>query len=55
MQLFYNADITKKTEQFTFDKTESRHIVRSLRKKEGDQLFITNGLGVLFIGYNCHC
>jgi len=49
MQLFYNADISKKTEQFTFDKTESRHIVRSLRKKEGDQLFITNGLGVLFI------
>ncbi len=49
MQLFYNADITESTEQFTFDKTESRHIVRSLRKKEGDELYITNGLGVLFI------
>ena len=49
MQLFYNANITKDTKQFTFDKTESRHIVRSLRKKEGDELFITNGLGILYI------
>jgi len=48
MQLFYNANITEDTKEFTFDKTESRHIVRSLRKKTGDTLFITNGLGVLF-------
>ncbi|MCF6346769.1 MAG: 16S rRNA (uracil(1498)-N(3))-methyltransferase [Flavobacteriaceae bacterium] len=47
MQLFYNANITD-TKQFTFDKTESRHIVRVLRKKTGDQLFITNGKGLLF-------
>ncbi len=48
MQLFYNANITKDTKQFAFDKTESRHIVRVLRKKTGDQLFITNGKGLLF-------
>jgi len=48
MQLFYNPNITKDTKQFTFDKTESRHIVRVLRKKTGDQLFITNGKGLLF-------
>ena len=48
MQLFYNPNITKDTKQFTFDKTESRHIVRVLRKKTGDQLFITNGNGLLF-------
>ena len=48
MQLFYNANITEDTQQFTFDRTESRHIVRVLRKKIGDQLFITNGKGVLF-------
>jgi len=48
MQLFYNASITDKTQQFTFDKPESRHIVRVLRKKIGDQLYITNGSGVLF-------
>jgi 16S rRNA (uracil1498-N3)-methyltransferase len=48
MQLFYNHEISTNTQQFTFDKTESRHIVRVLRKKEGDTIFITNGLGQLF-------
>ena len=48
MQLFYNPTITKNTKQITFEKTESRHIVRVLRKKEGDLVFITNGLGYLF-------
>jgi len=48
VQLFYNPSITKDSEMFTFDKTESRHIVRVLRKSEGDTLHITNGEGFLF-------
>jgi 16S rRNA (uracil1498-N3)-methyltransferase len=48
MQLFYNAEITSKTTQVTFDKTESRHIVRVLRKNAGDTIYITNGYGQLF-------
>ena len=48
MQLFYNTEITQSDKQFTFNKTESRHIVKVLRKKIGDQLFITNGKGKLF-------
>lgn len=48
MQLFYNSEINTTSQQFTFDKTESRHIVRVLRKKEGDTIFITNGQGDLF-------
>lgn len=48
MQLFYHADLDSNTERFSFDKTESRHIVKSLRKKEGDFIFITNGKGQLF-------
>lgn len=48
MQLFYNAEITSKTTQVTFDKTESRHIVRVLRKNAGDTIYITNGNGQLF-------
>jgi len=48
MQLFYNSEISNRTQQFTFDKTESRHIVRVLRKKENDTIFITNGNGQLF-------
>ncbi|TXD52052.1 MULTISPECIES: 16S rRNA (uracil(1498)-N(3))-methyltransferase [unclassified Polaribacter] len=48
MQLFYNPDIDTKTSSITFDKVESRHIVRVLRKKERDTLHITNGKGFLF-------
>lgn len=47
MQLFYNPKILSVASQFTFDKTESRHIIRVLRKKKGDTVFITNGLGQL--------
>ncbi|QTD37199.1 16S rRNA (uracil(1498)-N(3))-methyltransferase [Polaribacter batillariae] len=48
MQLFYNSEISTKTQQITFDKIESKHIVRVLRKKENDVLKITNGKGFLF-------
>ncbi|MEL0642802.1 16S rRNA (uracil(1498)-N(3))-methyltransferase [Olleya sp. Ti.3.14] len=48
MQLFYNPDITPDTNQFSFPKDESRHIVKVLRKKTGDLLNITNGRGYLF-------
>lgn len=48
MQLFFNPDITENTQQITFNKDESRHVVRVLRKKENDILHITNGDGLLF-------
>ncbi len=48
MQLFYNSDISEKNNTFTFPKDESRHIVKVLRKKVGDTLYITNGKGFLF-------
>ena len=48
MQLFYNSNISNEIKQITFEKDESRHIVRVLRKKEGDILHITNGKGSLF-------
>ena len=48
MQLFFNTEITTATKEFTFDKTESRHIVRVLRKTMGDTIFLTNGVGDLF-------
>jgi 16S rRNA (uracil1498-N3)-methyltransferase len=49
MQLFYNSTITNKETTFTFDKEESKHIVKVLRKKDGDSIHITNGLGSLFV------
>ncbi|WP_417198789.1 16S rRNA (uracil(1498)-N(3))-methyltransferase [Bizionia sp.] len=48
MQLFYNPHISETTENFTFDKDESRHIIKVLRKNVGDILQITNGKGWLF-------
>ena len=48
MQLFYNPDIDETTESFSFDKEESRHIIKVLRKKDSDILHVTNGLGFLF-------
>ncbi|QLE00308.1 16S rRNA (uracil(1498)-N(3))-methyltransferase [Galbibacter sp. BG1] len=48
MQLFYAPDLDSKTKEFSFDKEESRHIGKVLRKKEGDTLYITNGKGWLF-------
>lgn len=48
MQLFYNPDINSTETSFVFDKEESKHIIKVLRKKENDILFVTNGLGFLF-------
>ncbi|UMY65069.1 MULTISPECIES: 16S rRNA (uracil(1498)-N(3))-methyltransferase [unclassified Flavobacterium] len=48
MQLFYDPALQPSTEVFSFEKEESRHIAKVLRKKEGDILFVTNGLGSLF-------
>ena len=48
MQLFYNPDIDETTESFSFDKEESKHIIKVLRKKDSDILHVTNGLGLLF-------
>lgn len=48
MQLFYNPDIKSGDTTFLFDKEESRHIIKVLRKKEGDTIEITNGSGFLF-------
>jgi len=43
MQLFYHPDITETTSFFSFDETESKHLVKVLRKQTGDQIWVTNG------------
>ena len=48
MQLFYNPNINETTKTFAFDKEESKHIIKVLRKKDTDILYVTNGLGFLF-------
>ncbi len=51
MQLFFTEE---KKEQFTLPKKESKHIIKSLRKKEGDILHFTDGKGMLMTGYILH-
>jgi 16S rRNA (uracil1498-N3)-methyltransferase len=48
MQLFYNPNINETQNSFVFDKEESKHIIKVLRKKESDILHVTNGLGYIF-------
>ncbi len=48
MQLFYNKNISSNDATFLFDKEESKHIIKVLRKKDGDILYVTNGFGYLF-------
>ena len=48
LNLFYHPNITPTDTEVIFDKEESRHIGKVLRKQEKDLLFTTNGLGYIF-------
>lgn len=48
MQLFYISEIQGR--QVVFDREESRHCLRVLRYREGDQVLLTDGKGTLFTG-----
>ncbi|WP_242093326.1 16S rRNA (uracil(1498)-N(3))-methyltransferase [Aestuariivivens sediminicola] len=48
MQLFYHSEINEDTIEFGFNKEESRHITKVLRKQSGDLLHITDGKGWLY-------
>lgn len=48
MQLFYTTDIRGNIAYF--DETESRHLTQVLRRKVGDAVQLTDGLGHLFSG-----
>ena len=50
MLLFFDSDIEANFQNFTFDKSESRHISKVLRKNVGSQITITNGKGLEWKG-----
>ena len=50
MQLFYDPTLETSSTNCVFDREESRHILRVMRKKVGDTLNITNGKGIVFKG-----
>ena len=50
MQLFYDPTLEATSTTCVFGKEESRHILRVMRKKVGDNVYITNGKGIIFNG-----
>lgn len=48
MKLFYNKNLSNDDSRFTINKQESKHIIRVLRKRVGDIIYITNGKGIIF-------
>lgn len=48
MQLFFHPSVSENDQEVSFPKEESKHIVKVLRKKEGDLLHLTNGKGWMF-------
>ena len=50
MELFFNNNADKNEDEITFDDFESKHILKSKRKKIGDEIHFTNGKGALFKG-----
>ncbi|MCR9183225.1 MAG: 16S rRNA (uracil(1498)-N(3))-methyltransferase [Flavobacteriaceae bacterium] len=49
MQLFYHPEANEVNQELVFDREESKHIIKVLRKQVGDILNITNGLGFFYI------
>jgi len=48
LNLFYHPNITEASNEVIFDKEESRHISKVLRKNYGDVIDLTNGKGLFF-------
>ena len=48
MQQFYIPTLTKEDKEIHFDKIESKHLYKVLRKKIGDEIRIVNGVGYRF-------
>ena len=47
--IFYAKECTSGYDSYTLSETESKHCVRVLRNKIGDEIEIINGLGEQFI------
>ncbi len=50
MNIFFNSKLLKSTNEILFAEDEAKHIVKVLRKKIGDEIFVTNGKGLKWRG-----
>lgn len=51
MRLFYNPHLASKISHFPLETEEAHHALRVLRMREGDELAVTNGKGLLVKGH----
>jgi 16S rRNA (uracil1498-N3)-methyltransferase len=50
MILFFDLNISEKTEQFVFNRDESKHLAKVLRKNIAETITVTNGKGLEWTG-----
>lgn len=50
MQLFYDPEVNENATRFALNESESKHIIKVLRKKVGDTIKVTDGEGSIYTG-----
>ncbi len=50
MSIFFNKKLRKSNKEVIFLEDEAKHIIKVLRKKIGDEIFVTNGQGLNWNG-----
>lgn len=53
MAIFYASDISEITKTYTLSEEESKHCIRVLRKKKGEEIELVNGKGGQFFALIC--
>ncbi len=48
VELYYSINVDRKKNQITLDSDEFKHIVKVMRHREGDLLYVTDGLGKIY-------
>ncbi|MEE3035332.1 MAG: RsmE family RNA methyltransferase [Bacteroidota bacterium] len=50
MDIFYNKNILESNQEIIFSADETKHFIRVLRKNIGDEITVTNGKGLEWVG-----
>ncbi len=48
VELYYSTNVDSKNNQIILEEDESKHIIKVMRHREGDLLYVTDGLGKIY-------
>jgi 16S rRNA (uracil1498-N3)-methyltransferase len=48
VELYYSTNVDLEKEQIVLDEEEFKHIIKVMRHKEGDRIYVTDGLGKIY-------